>query len=44
MTSNPAAPASNRELSIDGYPLRVFDGWLPNRVCTFERVATGAAG
>jgi hypothetical protein len=30
MTSNPAAPASNRELLIDGRPLRVFDGLLPN--------------
>ncbi|GAB3363858.1 hypothetical protein GCM10027431_03400 [Lysobacter rhizosphaerae] len=30
MTSNPAAPASSRELLIDGRPLRVFDGLLPN--------------
>jgi len=30
MTPNPAAPASSRELLIDGRPLRVFDGLLPN--------------
>ncbi|UNK50792.1 2OG-Fe(II) oxygenase [Lysobacter sp. S4-A87] len=30
MTDNPAALAASRELLIDGRPLRVFDGHLPN--------------
>lgn len=30
MNSNPAAIAASRELMIDGRPLRVFDGLLPN--------------
>lgn len=30
MNSNPAAIAASRELLIDGRPLRVFDGLLPN--------------
>ena len=30
MSSNPTVPASSRELLIDGRPLRVFDGLLPN--------------
>ncbi len=30
MSPNPAAFAASRELTIDGHPLRVFDGLLPN--------------
>ncbi|HET7843582.1 MAG TPA: hypothetical protein VFL14_05485, partial [Xanthomonadales bacterium] len=30
MTTNPAALAASREYLIDGRPLRVFDGHLPN--------------
>ena len=30
MTSNPAAIAPDREVLVDGRPLRIFDGLLPN--------------